>query len=290
MAPNLPVSDTVLTALLPKIATLPSGIAAQIQEMQGNNPSYRTLTSILRDIGTIGNERAQVLSEVIGYYAQIDSLGKLTALLENEKTDYANQLLAGFYLSDSNLTAASVKLNLLPNSTSADQAYINLNRMLITISSEGRSVFEMTPAEEQLVRNIANSSVSCLARSNARAILLIVFNEDFGLDLSTPSSSRVMDSNTPEQSTGANYNFLGASYPNPAANAVYIPYDLPEESGGVMMIYDETGKTVGRFILVQGKNILEINTTGLSSGVYAYGINIDGTQVETRNMVIINNK
>ena len=55
-----------------------------------------------------------------------------------------------------------------------------------------------------------------------------------------------------------------------------------------MNIYDVNGKTLGSFILMQGeKNVLEMNTVNLPSGVYAYGITIDGVQMETRRMVII---
>ena len=212
-------------------------------------------------------------------------------LLEAENTMEANQTLAATYIAIGDYALASAKLSSMGAATPEEQAFIDLQSALLTIYSSGRSIYEMDSTEEQLVRDIASSSVSSLARTNACAILFIVFNEDCGFDISTPAqriNNANNNSSSLEEETGMG--FLGESYPNPATNKVYIPYYLPVESGGIMNIYDVNGKTLGSFILIQGENVLEINTVTLPSGVYAYGITIDGVQTETRRMVIIKNE
>ncbi|MBI4945626.1 MAG: PKD domain-containing protein [Bacteroidetes bacterium] len=288
MMPNLPVSDTVLiNALLPKIKTLPTGIANQIMDLQGNNSVYRTLTSIVRDINSTETQRAQALSEVIEYYVQADSLDKLTALLENEGTDYANQLLAGLYLADSNLTAASGKLNLLPNSTPADQAYINLNRMLITLGSEGKTVFAIDSAQEQLVRQIAAMPASCLARTNARAILLLVFNERFLEEI--PSSPQLrMAQNQEEIPTEITTETENSIYPNPANENAELHYQLSAGESGTLDIFSIVGNKVASYPIPSTQEQFIIPVKSFQNGLYLYRFSVNGELMEEGKLVVIN--
>jgi len=285
--PNSPVSDAVRSLLYVKLASMPPGISTQIKDAQVSN-AYRTLTAISLELESTKIRRQGVVADAINFYADNDMQQDAINLLEAENTMEAGQTLAGTYLANGDYSSASAKLNSMTASNPEEQAFIDLQNSLLTVYASGRSIYEMDSAEVQLVRNIAGSSVSSIARSNACAILFFVFNEDCGMDINAPSQ-RMMESNlsNKDEMNGNPYNYLGASFPNPATNKVYIPYSLPEESGGIMNIYDVNGKTLGSFILRQGENILEINTGELPSGVYAYGITIDGVQADTKRMVII---
>ncbi|OFX31098.1 MAG: hypothetical protein A2X08_18115 [Bacteroidetes bacterium GWA2_32_17] len=286
ITPNMPVSDTVNKALLLKLNILPPGIANQIRNLQGYNPGFRTLTAILRDIGTIENERAQTLSQIISYYVQNDSLNILTALLEQEGTDYANQLLAGLYLSEGNLSLASSKLSLLPNSTPSEHAYININNMLITLASGAQTVFEMDSIQEQMVRQIATMNTSCLARTNARAILLLVYNERFEEEMPQLLNARMAGNNS--NNTGlTNSDTYFSIYPNPASENVELHYNLTESDNGQLEIFSIIGNKVASYVLPSAEESINISVKSFDDGIYMYRFSVNGEMEEEGKLIII---
>ncbi len=286
ITPNMPASDVVNNALLLKLNTVPLGIANQIKNLQGYNPDYRTLTSILREINTIENQRAQTLSQTISYYAQNDSLSSLASLLENEHTDYANQLLAGLYIADNNLSLASSKLNSLPNSTLAEQAFININNMLINLALEEKSVFEMDNLQEQLVRQIATMNSSCLARSNARAILLLVYNERYDEEIPQMNSARIASNN--ENNIDLINSETGFSiYPNPASENIELNYSLSDKENGILEIFSIIGNKIISYVLPSDKAQVNISVKTLDNGIYMYRFIVDGESIEEGKLIII---
>ncbi|MHB8842632.1 MAG: T9SS type A sorting domain-containing protein, partial [Candidatus Aquicultor sp.] len=287
LTPNLPSSDTVNNALLQKLNTIPTGIANQIKIMQGYNPGFRTLTSILRDIGTIENERAQTLSQTISYYAQNDSLNNLTNLLENEHTDYANQLLTGLYIADNNLALASLKLNSLPNSTFDEQAFININNMLINLATEEKSVFEMDSLQEQIVRQIATMNTSCLARTNARAILLLVYNERYDEEIPQMNSARMASNNA--NNTGLTNSLTKFSiYPNPASENVELHYSLSAQENGLLEIFSVIGNKVASYTLSSTEEQINISVKNFESSIYMYRFSVNDVLIEEGKLIILN--
>jgi len=54
-------------------------------------------------------------------------------------------------------------------------------------------------------------------------------------------------------------------------------------------VYDINGKLISSYLLTQGVNQLEINTSDWTNGVYMYAIEIDGVQMEHRKMILIKN-
>ncbi len=69
------------------------------------------------------------------------------------------------------------------------------------------------------------SSVSSLAHTNARAILFIVFKEQFADEFHT-SNARMAQVNpeTNEYRFSPEHKYLGENYPNPFNNSTVIPY------------------------------------------------------------------
>jgi hypothetical protein len=59
-------------------------------------------------------------------------------------------------------------------------------------------------------------------------------------------------------------------YPNPASDYTIIPYYLPEDTDGIMEIYDAMGKVIAIYNLYQGDNQLNIDTKNLHPGIYTY--------------------
>jgi len=266
---------------------MPSGIVNQIKNLQGYNTGYRTLTTILRDIGTIENEKAQTLSQVIDYYVQNDSLNILTALLEQEGTDYANQLLTGLYLSEGNLSLASSKLSLLPNSTPSEQAYKDINNILIILASSDNTVFEMDSIQEQMVRQIATMNISCLARTNARAILLLVYNERFEEEMPQLLNARMAGNNS-NNTDFTNSETYFSIYPNPAGQNVELHYSLSAQESGLLEIFSVIGNKVASYTLPSTEEQINISVRSFENGIYMYRFSVNGELFEEGKLIIIN--
>jgi hypothetical protein len=93
-----------------------------------------------------------------------------------------------------------------------------------------------------------------------------------------------------EEITGIPKKFaLHQNYPNPFNPTTTIKYDLAKESFVKITVYDILGKQVQTLVNEQkkaGSYALEINASGLASGVYFYKIEA-GTFVATKKMMLI---
>jgi len=288
LEPNSPVSENVLPMLQTKLSSLPAGIAKQIKDAQANQ-STRTLTAIAREIAYIQNTRQLLLNEVIAQYIEVGSTQQAINLLEAENTIDADQQLVGVYLSTGDIAAASSRLNAMTVSTPEDQDFINLYNLQITLAQQDRTIFNMDSSEIALVRSIAEVSPNSLAAANAQSILKLVFSEDFVFPVFS-STARMMDNdgqagNIP--TTTPNEYFLGDNFPNPFNNQTVIPYYLPEGSMGQIRIYGINGTLLQTSIAKEGNNVLLLNTSEWTGGVYYYNMEASDKIIFTKKMVLI---
>jgi aminopeptidase N len=82
---------------------------------------------------------------------------------------------------------------------------------------------------------------------------------------------------------------LGQNIPNPALGTTSIAYDLPVSAEVVVCVYDVTGKllrTINEGVKTPGSFEIQLNTTGLMTGVYFYTLQA-GENKATRKMMII---
>ncbi|MBI4931197.1 MAG: T9SS type A sorting domain-containing protein [Bacteroidetes bacterium] len=287
MIPNSPVSDNVLPALQIKINLLPPGIAAQIKAAQSSN-AYRTLTNISREISTLKVERQSVINSVLSVLVDNDSAQAIN-LLEQENTVAADQALLGTYIAFENLNAAQTKLSGIIASNAEDQAFLDLQGMILNLGLQGNSVFEMDSSQEQLVRSIA-AMPSSLAQANACNLLYLVFNEHCPDPLTTVSARMQQDTPTPFPSgrAGDGLGFLGDNIPNPFNNTTTIPYTLPDGiEKAFINIYDITGKLISAYEVSSINNKLTISSGDMENGVYLYKLESNGQTFGSRKMIII---
>lgn len=87
---------------------------------------------------------------------------------------------------------------------------------------------------------------------------------------------------------------LGQNYPNPFNPVTKINFDLPNDSKVSMIIYDVTGREIKRLVNNEirqaGYHTVELNGSSLSSGVYFYRMNAEGSGksfIMTKKMVLI---
>jgi len=286
--PNSPVSDTVKPFLDVKLTTLPPGIANQIKNVQVVNPYYRTLTTIKNELNTAINERTLEINELTSRWLTNDSTSYAISLLENETTADAYQTLTAIYLADSNFTKAQDKLDSIPVNSTELQDWKALTEIVLNLAVNGKTVFEITPAQEQQIRYYAGLSPASLVTSNAQAILRLIYGEEFPIDLSENSLKMHIENNSLNFNENAPLSFLGDNIPNPFKNTTVIPYSLPAGAETALLnIYNIQGQLLKTYSLVKGTNNIEISLGNYQSGVYLYGISIDGIMKQYKRMVLI---
>ncbi len=219
---NSPVSDGVMLHLAPNMDNMPKGVSGEIKDVQVVNPQVRTLTTISREIKTAKNERQLALNGMIDDLLESNSLAAAIALLENEGTVEAGQILAGTYLAQEDITAALNKLNVLPGNTPEELDWIDLNNILIALALDLETVFEIDNLQEQFIRSLAAQIPESPATSNAKSILRLVFDEDFPIIvIPSGNNSRItnqndgQDNNEIEHALARSPQYLGSNYPDP---------------------------------------------------------------------------
>lgn len=94
----------------------------------------------------------------------------------------------------------------------------------------------------------------------------------------------------PEQREAPVTATLLANYPNPFNSSTQIRYSLPRAANVDMRVYDILGRELDRLLLGPqnpGMHAAEWNAGKRSSGVYLVRLNIDGTHIGTRRMILL---
>ncbi len=284
LLPNSPVSTPLRPALFASLVGLPSGIAAEIQSAQTNYDN-RTPALVGWELESAKNTRQLLVNETVQYYVEQEAIDSAKNILLAETTFGSKQILVATYFSEGNYSAAQTLLNNMVPSKAEEQAFKDLFLMLYTVYSSGRNFYELTETEEQTVRTAATLPTPSTARSNARVILFAAFGEPIPFEYDELGGSRLYAPAT--DPAAENYQYLGPNYPNPFTQITAIPYFVPENSSGMLAVYDVNGKLVLSKLLAEGGNTVELNTENWQAGVYMYSISINGQEQEFRKMILI---
>jgi hypothetical protein len=76
-------------------------------------------------------------------------------------------------------------------------------------------------------------------------------------------------------------------YPNPNNGMMQLEYELPENTSGLFTLMDVTGKVLKIVTLASENNLMEINCSEFSGGIYFYKITVGGNDVKQDKIVII---
>jgi hypothetical protein len=287
MEENLPVSRKVLPSFLARVETLPPGIKNQLKEKQAYNPGKITTGYLEAMIGQTTLLKKYYFHELLNILLDTANIRKedAIALYEREGSAESKMIVAATYLSDGDYVTAASKIASLPETTqeiSEWKAYANI---LLPHLSQGKEIEELDSVQIDAIRTIAWLCPAGIASANARALLLYLNREEVPPCPETGTRNKLIESNK----TNTPISYLGDNYPDPFSGNTVIPYYLPENSKGEIVIMDALGREIKRYILQEGENKLNIDSrsgsTEWQSGIYFYYLVIDGRAVEYRKMI-----
>ena len=295
IVPNSPVSD-VIRYYLENILDSLGNYADTIRKVQANIYPFRTPTAVSRELNGYINDYQLNLNDYIQYLISSDTLdndsvNKALNILGNQNTNETKQMLFCTYLADSNLTVAGNMLKDFVPETADEIKWKNLNSILIKYTTGGKTIFDMSPADELFIRGIANDSSCSLAAINAQAVLRLVYGEEFDPCPIPPNNDRTVNNNANNNAVSARADkagYLGDNIPNPFTNTTMIPYRLPVKwKTASLNILDINGKKLMNIPITNEKGFVILALNNYMQGVYLYSLIIDGNAVQTKRMVLI---
>lgn len=190
-----------------------------------------------------------------------------------------------------------IKANMFPearhilnaNDTSSDVEIINyvaFNRVLFKWAKQNRTAFNMTPNEEQIIRDVSESKTSSAVL--AQGILNLVFGEPYLLPPADSLNLRLA-ATTVIEPKAANPYYLSPAYPNPTNSETIISYVLPDDAKDAQIIItDLLGRPKQTFKLNRNQNFITVSTYDLAPGTYTYRLLINGATVGSHTFIVLN--
>jgi hypothetical protein len=283
MEENLPVSRNVLPSFLARVETFPPGLKNQLKEKQAFNPGKITTGYLEAMIGQTTLLKKYYFHEILKILLDTANIRKedAIALYEREGSAESKMIVAATYLSDGDYVTAASKIAALPETTQEIiewKAYANI---LLPHLSLGKEIEELDSVQIEAIRTIAWLCPASIATANARALLLYLNREEVPPCPETGTRNKQIENN----STNTSFSYLGDNYPDPFSGNTVIPYYLPENTKGEIVIMDALGREVKRYILKYGENKINVDSRNWQSGIYFYSIVIDGNTTEHKKMI-----
>ncbi len=285
---NMPVNKRVEPYLHERLKVIPSGIANQLKPLQAYNPNVITLASIQNEIDRIDLDRQLYLNELIMLLT--DTLhvrkGDAITLLEKENNIASDQVLASTYLADGDYGLALSKLTEMNNNPEISE-WLYLSNILLNLYQSGKTLYDLDSSEIDFIRQMAWKCPVVSGYSNAQSILLYLFNEEVPECLEVENKSIKIENNS-QDIYFQDDTYLGDNYPDPFNGKTLIPCFVPENTEAKIIINDIFGRKIAEYGVKQGENNIEIDLSKWNSGIYYYGLVINGEIIEYKKMTLIN--
>lgn len=204
-------------------------------------------------------------------------------LFEAMDTRYTQSRLIPYYLGQGDFETA---LNLLTNLPNTDE-YADLKTLYTlyyNLNSHGKTLWDINPTEEALLRQLADSPSK--TSFNARAALLMLYGEEYSITLPA------LDNTTEPFNIGFKTNSADEQQPwvtlspNPAKDAVQIQHHLADNQTGKFCLYSPDGQLLHSATLVGNGNYV-LSTQNMASGVYFYTLEQNGQTLQRNKIVLI---
>lgn len=289
MQDNLPVSNALVEDFYTYIENFPQGIKNQLMALQKAD-NLQSPSGILRAINHLETDYFDKLDKLVD--ALLDSTNyrkdDAIALLEYDASLKSKQILFGTYLEDKRYADATQKLNEI-STLNIDYIndYVLLNQILLNLHQNGLSIYDMDSTDYVFVYNLAHNCPESPAVYQARSIVEIISGEHVS-ECPIPEL-RSMKANLSSKSISSKpiELVLGENYPEPLSDYTYIPYTLPNETKGRIIITDILGKIVKTIQVSANEVEIKLQTKNWSAGTYYYSLEVNGNILFTKKMILI---
>ncbi len=180
LVPNSPLSPNVMQAVVGRTPSLPGGIMNEINAVQ-YGISERELLE--KELAYLEGEIAMFEKMLIQTWladTTYNGRDSVIAWFESKpQTTETQQYLVEAYVANAQLTEAMQMLSQLTQTTANDSAFVAYYTILTELYLAGENIFSLTPAQEQTIRQIAESETS--VSGNAQAVLSLVYGDEYEL-------------------------------------------------------------------------------------------------------------
>ncbi|MBI3510428.1 MAG: T9SS type A sorting domain-containing protein [Bacteroidetes bacterium] len=289
---NSPLRPAVISAFNGMSSTLPNGIRNNILfAQQGLSPLDGLYGQIAeatanRDFAIDGLIRDFLFdTTIVGGLDSVQFVLKAYLITNGDRCKIAAAQVAAKEFAAATATLDSIAIannNTLDNSCQLLQILIRLEQ-----SADGCFSLKTDPAFAGDSATLSQIAADTMADGcvGAQALMKAIFNLSFQevVDLVPNSSSARLAS--PDQETTEMEQ--GKIYPNPNNGTMIFSYEIPENSKGILVFYDISGKQVDKFILREGQSTAQISDENLQAGIYFYRFIVDDEQINSGKFVIV---
>lgn len=290
---NSSLRPAVIAAYNLIAASLPNGIQTNIQAVQiGTSPLDKLLGQIS---GVQSDKNLQVDALIRDFLTDttltngLDSVQmvlKIYGVTIEDKCKLAATQVTAKQFADATITLDTIRIaegGILDNSCTLLEILIRLEQSENGITSiKTDTAFAADSATVRLIAADTTRDGFVGAQSLLRAIFEVSFREIID-PIPNSSSERL----APPAVNAIAPMEQGKIYPNPNNGTMLFSYEIPEQSKGILILYDISGKQVDCFVLHEGQNIAQISDDKLGNGIYFYRFVVDDGQVNSGKFVII---
>ena len=218
---------------------------------------------------------------------QDPSLMQQNSVLQNFYSTTQTAPIGSFTAVDTNITTQQFSTASSINTSVSTSSLIEQNQQqlnAINLQLLMNPAYQFTMQDSIDLAGIANQCPLDGGNAVIQARNLMMLIADAYLSFGDPCSnpSRIRES---ENSLDGNSKFK--LYPNPNNGNMTLEYDLPENTGGEMILYDITGQIMCKNILAPDNNAINISCRDLSEGAYFCCVKVNGVINYTQKVIII---
>lgn len=231
-------------------------------------------------------KKADILSHLLSDLMKQKDVAQIAELIADEEPEFALRTLTTAYLQAGNIAQAQSALAQIPIYDTEDQQFYDIQS--INIQRAITPLFDLSPEQEAIVRQIANDTYSTQA-GYAQGLLRLYRGETTDIVLPDFESAVTLSGKTQTQRPRPQFSADELNsillFPNPA-NAEAIYYLPPTKQGNQLVIYDLNGNQKTSMAIQPEQRIGEISVTDLPNGIYIVALQSNNSIISQTKLLV----
>ena len=284
---NSPFSNEVLIALNNRYPEMDEGLRESLNSVQGVNPPFVTITGLIKEMDYCKVDKRLIINSYVTRLSSQDSVDKAIQVLEAENSYEDRQTVFGTYITLGELDSAATKLELLINSGIAETDWLTLSEILLSLTADGKTWFDMTDGEADMLREIALQEENTLAKVQSQNVLHLVFGDTFPVIIDD-EEIYLRQMQKPQEDTKIFINNENLQlYPNPANENVEIKLNNNKELISQVDLLNNLGNIVLNKNIGEKQSTYQLNTSQLPSGLYLIKVTVTSGITYSNKLMIV---